>query len=258
MRETGGLNNLRLRPDEIGIHLLRIGMGPLLGQENRLLTFLPQEERERLAGLEREEQRREFLWSRLLMRLVLSFYLDMEPDEFEFGYGTHGKPFLRSFPWVQFNLSHTDGLIAYSVGLRRMGVDVEKTGENTGKNWNLLAERFFSKREKKSLFSSGRKTQRRLFYQIFTRKEAGLKAEGSGLSRPLGHFPVPITLRQKSTCGGWTYFTKFLEPGGYCLTQAVERSRGLSRYRFFEWTCSAVNKFLTDRGPRGTHGHLHH
>ena len=40
--------------------------------------------------------------------------------------GEHGKPYLKDFPHINYNISHTDGLVACGIGDRQLGIDVEK------------------------------------------------------------------------------------------------------------------------------------
>ncbi|HJT23094.1 MAG TPA: 4'-phosphopantetheinyl transferase superfamily protein [bacterium] len=163
---------------------------------------------------------------------------------------------------VQFNLSHTDGLIACSVARRRMGIDVEKMaeGEKKGRNWRLLVERFFSMDEKKYLSSHDLENQNRIFYRIFTMKEAVLKATGSGLNRFSENVSVPLTMAEKISGDGWDYFVKFFEPGGFCLSHAAENRDCPPKYRLFEWAESFFEnrfKFDSPNLMEGTYGHLH-
>ena len=41
-------------------------------------------------------------------------------------YGPYGKPFLRELPNIQFNISHTKGLVVCAIGTASLGIDAEK------------------------------------------------------------------------------------------------------------------------------------
>ena len=63
-----------------------------------------------------------------------------------------------------------------------MGVDIETL--DAALDYATLAERFFSTTEKKWLQESPAWRRRRLFFRIWTRKEAWLKGKGGGFSDP--------------------------------------------------------------------------
>lgn len=250
-----------LGSDEIQIHVLRTDPKPVSGFDGDLLPFLPWEERGRYLEFELEERRREFLWSRLLARWVLESILNRPTKELKFSYEKNGKPFLEGSE-AQFSLSHTEGLVACSVALRRVGIDVEKIPikEKGGRNWDLLARRFFSADEKKHLFSRAPEARQRVFYEIFTLKEAIAKADGRGLGWALGCYPVPLSPGIRSTTNGWECFTTNLEPGGFCLGHMAEDRARPARYRFFEWTEESLREFFAPYLPaltEGVYGNLH-
>lgn len=251
-----------MEPDEIHIHLLRAGCGNSRSLVKALLSFLPAAERWRYAQFDFEDQRRQFLWSRLLARLVLSSSLDKDMRDITFSHLDNGKPFLEDSE-VQFNLSHTEGLIACSVARRRLGIDVEKMagGEKEEKRWNLLAERYFSEAEREFLFSRDQASQSDAFFRIFTMKEARVKASGEGLSLLRADLSVPLPTREKSAVDSWEYLTKRLEPGDIFLAHAVENPNLTPLdYRFWEWDEVSLGNFLNNRisGPfEGIHGNLY-
>ncbi len=99
----------------------------------------------------------------------------------EFHLGAQGKPSLGPSAAWQFNLSHSGahGLIAISEGVA-VGVDVEVV-RPIDDLW-LLAEQNFSHAELDALRQTPRGDQAHAFLTAWTRKEACLKAVGSGLS----------------------------------------------------------------------------
>lgn len=235
-----------LKPDEIHIHLLQTGRGGFQSSVKDLLSFLPDEERRRYAQFDLEDRRREFLWSRLLVRCVLASLLGKDTQDLNFGYQDNGKPFLKNSE-VQFNLSHTEGLIACSVARRRLGIDVEKVarGEEAERRSNLLAERYFTATERKFLLSQDRASRSAGFFRLFTMKEARIKASGEGLSLPLADFSVPLTPMEKSTSDDWEYFAKHLGHNHICLAHAVENpDRTPLGYRVWEWEARFFVNFL--------------
>jgi 4'-phosphopantetheinyl transferase len=104
-------------PDEIHIHILRVGTGSSTEPLEGLLSLLPSNEREQYRRFESESRRLEFLLSRLLVRRLLATYLNSEMCDLKFGTRDWGKPFVEASD-LQFNLSHKCDLIACSLSRR--------------------------------------------------------------------------------------------------------------------------------------------
>jgi 4'-phosphopantetheinyl transferase len=226
-----------LEPDEIHIHILRSEREEFRYPPGNLLDLLPHEENTFSKSIEREQRRKEFIWSRVLLRGVLASYLERDPRELQFNYSAKGKPFLEDTK-IEFNISHTEGLIACSVGWRRLGIDVERFQDGDGRppDWNLLTRRYFSEAETKFLFSQEPALQKHIFLKIFTLKEAQAKAEGEGLSLLFSRFSVPLVFAERSRQGPWEYVSKFLESYNVFLANVAENpEESQLRYRFWEW-----------------------
>ncbi len=131
--------------------------------------------------------RHQFLVSRALVRCVLGHYLGIEPAAVEFRYSKIGKPELVSDIGLQFNLTHTNGLIALAVTKQApVGIDVEYL--NRQADIPKLASRYFSDEENSALYRLPAEAWSQRFYDLWTLKEAYLKACGTGLTRPLRDF----------------------------------------------------------------------
>src|SRR5437867_10140220 len=102
-------------------------------ERGRYLHLLAPDEVARLRRFRSEGNRCLFLVAHALVRLVLSRYLPVEPSEWKFAAGPHGKPEVagpRSFPLLRFSLSHTRGLAAVALTLgQEVGVDVESINQ---------------------------------------------------------------------------------------------------------------------------------
>ena len=128
-----------------------------------------------------EEKRNRKASSRAHLRRILARYVGTQPQGVKFAYGEHGKPMLAEQNEPGFNLSHSEskGLAAVSRGAR-IGVDVEFARE--GRAFTDIADRFFSQAESAELRALPPETRPAAFYRAWTRKEAYLKAWGTGLS----------------------------------------------------------------------------
>ena len=139
-----------------------------------------------------EKDRNHFIVGRGLLRTILGSYLDLEPAQVEFVYGSHGKPALKSRPKdqvLEFNLSHSKDLVLYAFNWDRMvGIDVEYIQSLT--DMDNFAEQFFSPHETVFINSLSGEQKEAAFFKIWTCKEAFLKANGSGLTTPINEVEI--------------------------------------------------------------------
>jgi 4'-phosphopantetheinyl transferase len=141
------------------------------------------------------QHRHRFSAMRSVLRRVLGGYAQVSPGSFTFLYGAKGKPSLggdQNRLNLRFNVSHSSGLgiIAITSG-REVGVDVETRGEIV--DYMGLARRFFSPREHQPLAALPEELGQKAFLRCWARKEAYIKALGTGLSCPLRSFAVSVS-----------------------------------------------------------------
>jgi len=156
------------------------------------LRLLSPEERERYGRYLFEKDRRIFLLAHALARLVLALYTGSEPEDLEFDVNEYGKPSVRAQagkPCPGFNLSHTHGMVALAVAQEQdIGVDVEDTRRSA--DWLGLTGKVFTPAEQADLWSLAPDDRKQRFYELWTLKEAYIKARGMGLSLPLEGFSM--------------------------------------------------------------------
>lgn len=166
---------------EIDVWIVTLQL-PRLNPSEYVAT-LSESERARAARFARTSDRERFVASHAALRRILgNHYCDSSPGALEFEFNPHGKPRLRDFPQVSFNLSHSGelALVAVTKSNRRVGVDVEEIRSEAVKDG--VAERFFSPGEMKRLKSLDGDERVLGFFRCWTRKEAYLKAIGRGIS----------------------------------------------------------------------------
>jgi len=134
-----------------------------------------------------------FQQTRSLLRRLLGSTLSQPPESLQFEYGTAGKPALSPVPSHEslfFNLSHTNevALIAVTASAE-VGVDIEhiRPVAHAAK----IARRFFSPSEVAGL---AEELGGERFFQLWTRKEATLKAQGTGLFISAANSPPTSTV----------------------------------------------------------------
>lgn len=132
-----------------------------------------------------DADRERYLSARVALRQILGTYLDCHPALLDFATGAHGKPLLSpDLSGLRFNLSHSEDLILIACARgREVGIDVEFKRDNVP--FETLADAYFDPEDawRLRLLSPEEKVEH--FYEVWTRSEAALKAEGVGLSAGL-------------------------------------------------------------------------
>ncbi len=136
--------------------------------------------------------RHQFLVARALVRTVLGQYLEQDPASLVFSQTAHGKPCLAHESPLQFNLTHTRGMIVLAVTTGApLGVDVEYV--NRVADVAKLTERYFSPAEASALYELPVELWNERFFDLWTLKEAYVKGCGTGLHTPLRYFSFGFT-----------------------------------------------------------------
>ena len=152
--------------------------------------LLSDEEKDKERQFATEALRKRFAVSRAVLRMLLQSYLSQPHETIEFHYGKQGKPFLANKETdLEFNLSHSHDLIAY--GFARgfpIGVDIEYINPHILRHG--LENAALSSFERAQFQQLDHEQKIMAFYRAWTRKEAILKADGSGLSKPLENVEV--------------------------------------------------------------------
>ena len=187
----------RLEPQislpEDEVHLWRVNLAGVAPTEQRWKQLLSEDERKRAGRFHFSRDREFFTATRALLRTILGCYAACDPSQLVFRYSDKEKPSLKDgfSNQLEFNVSHsgTTAMLAFARG-RALGVDVEQIREDF--DTDAIARRFFSTHEVQQLFSLDPAERHQAFFRCWTRKEAYIKAVGTGLSLPLGQFDVSL------------------------------------------------------------------
>lgn len=183
-----------LHTDEV--HLWRVDLGAVAPGERRWYEMLSLDERERAERFSSLQSRQTFISTRTILRFILSVYVHAKPEALIFSYSNQKKPFLDSphleCP-IEFSVSHSCNLALLAFARARpVGVDVEHIGRDL--DHELLAKRFFSPSERVELNALPASERHLAFLRVWTRKEAYLKAVGTGLTQALDQFDISSEL----------------------------------------------------------------
>ncbi len=177
--------------DDYQVHVWQVNLNSRNGLPKDLRDYLSPIEHERAAKFKFPNDREHFLLRHYLLRLILCKYCDCQLHELRFGYNSYNKPFINipEFKELKFNMSSSGDLML--IGLCKkddIGIDIEKIRE-TG-NLEQIGLENFSEQELEYFNSKLDKTT--AFLNIWTRKEAFVKAVGMGIYFPLKSFCVDI------------------------------------------------------------------
>lgn len=154
--------------------------------------ILSQEERERAGKFRFERHRRRFVAARGKLRHLLGRYLGIPPAAIALGYGPEGKPFCSCQPadWrICFNLSHSEDRAALAVSNGfEIGIDIEHIRPiDEG-----VVQQVFSQHERTTFEALPPARRQSVFYESWARKEACLKALGTGFILSATHFEFDL------------------------------------------------------------------
>lgn len=192
---------LSLEHDDVHVWTLAVSAaGALLdGLHDDPESWLGQRELDRLRRLQIRQRRRSYLLGKVFMRLVLSRYQAIEPGQWRFLENAHGKPSIDpqqlSRP-LYFNLSHSRNRLVLAVSrCHYTGIDVEYSSRQ--RRVSRLVDRYFSAPETDWLSRLTPARQQQAFYQLWTLKEAYIKARGLGLALALDSFSFDLAQAQQ-------------------------------------------------------------
>jgi 4'-phosphopantetheinyl transferase len=215
-------------PDEV--HLWRIQLSE--ENEQHLRTLLTGDEQQRADRLHFAADRRRFIVTRAILRILLGRYLRVAPESLCICYNEFGKPSLargQTPRTINFNVAHSGDYSLLAFGLAtHLGVDIEHL--SLGRNVVDLARTIFSPAQYRAFLALSEIDRTRTFFEAWTRKEAIVKALGGGLSIPFDSTHV------EEVCAPEWSIRKIEMDSDYVATVAVSAST--VDLRLWNWTLS--------------------
>ncbi len=142
--------------------------------------LLDDQERARAARFVFERDRRRFVAAHAGLRRLLGQRTGQAPQALRFELGAYGKPRLRGAARCAFNLSHSGDLALVALaGDGEIGVDLECV--KPLRDADALVRQCLSERERLQFHAMPESDRDLAFLRAWTRKEACLKALGTGL-----------------------------------------------------------------------------
>ena len=181
------LSNARPRvalPEPDQVHVWRIALDSAdVDLPNRLRT-LSADERARAGRFRVPSDRASYALTRAVAREVLAGYCGIAPEGLTFDYGPAGKPRLTHPGAPRFNISHSGTLAVVAVSRGEVGIDVERRKRPLPD----VGAGVFSPEEARDIRSADDPVI--AFYDAWTRKEALVKAMGTGLGESMADLVV--------------------------------------------------------------------
>ena len=183
------------------VTVMHVDLTPNASCEASSLLWLSEEEQVRCRQYPLPGPRRRFALCRAALRAILCRQFGCGNERLSFGSSDHGKPFAlvdEEPAAISFNLSHSGehGLIAL-VPHGRLGVDVEECVPR--RDFDELSEAVFGPHEQSALARVCGRDRVKLFFRLWTIKEALIKALGLGFTLDATQFEVPPALYQGET-----------------------------------------------------------
>lgn len=146
-------------------------------------SLLDNSEKQRASAIAHDFARVEFIKARALLRLVLADHATKRPNDFTFATASNGKPYVADDETLEFNVSHSNGIVLIAVARSPVGIDIEAAVISIDQL--SVADTVFSRTERAVLRSAPEAQRANVFLSLWTRKEAYLKATGRGFSSSL-------------------------------------------------------------------------
>lgn len=141
----------------------------------KLFTKLSQSRQIKVNSFYNENDKIISTLTEIFIKYCLEQYIGKKLIKLELIYNNYGKPRLKDFPNIYFNISHSGNIIVCSVNNQQLGIDVEKVKKF---DFNII-DMFCNVNDINHLKDVINKNI--ALYKIWTAKEAFLKFKGTGL-----------------------------------------------------------------------------
>lgn len=189
-------------------------------------TLLHPDEIERGWRYHRRDDRLRSLYTRSLLRILTGRYINQNPLAIRLIKGLSNKPELSDNLGWHVNATHSGNWILLAIGRYSVGIDVEEVKPDF--TFTDVIPISFSTQERQYIEAHGNATVH--FYELWTRKEAFVKAMGSGIDETFAQVPSLIGFHKLETtklaaAGEWT-IDSFYVAEGYPAAIAYNGSPG--------------------------------
>ena len=227
--------------DELAVFRLALSDGA--AWMPHLSQVLSPDEIERAARYRSSGDQLRFSCTRGVLRLLLGQYTHRSPASLDIIAGVNQKPALNESVGWQFNVSHSGNWMLIAIGRVDVGVDLEQV--NAYFSFSDLLPASFSPAEQHVVATGA--DARLCFYELWTRKEALVKATGKGMDSSFDQVPSlpgthPADARLIGQAGHWTV-SSFTVTDGYPAALAHHGHLSI-RPQFYTVTPELMHRFI--------------
>lgn len=144
--------------------------------EARYLPVLNREELFKYKNFANVSRKRQFLFSRFILKSKLDEVISKNANEIDFEIGPHGKPFIAGNR-IHFSISHSENYVGYAIAKKDVGLDIQAKRDFS--NLDGLIKKVCHDDEKKLLSES--QNLEMDFLKLWNLKEAYSKCTGEGI-----------------------------------------------------------------------------
>lgn len=156
-----------------GVHVFKVMVSDDVNYNHLYTNVLSADEENKALRFKRDADRRSFRLRKYVLRQLLSVFTGVEASALTYHYGEHRKPAVAG---VAFNSSHSGDCILIAIAPIAVGIDVEHIRQDF--DFDVLMDTCFTAEEHAFINQGERRNN---FFSLWTRKEAILKANGTGL-----------------------------------------------------------------------------
>ena len=162
-----------------GLHIFKIAVDEHFQKiESIYKDFLTEREILKSNRFRHKKDRDSYIVRKYITQKILSSFLNVPQNEIQYHKAANKKPIVQG---LEFNVSHSNGLILIAVCSSPVGIDVELMKKDFSFT-SLLTDCFHPN---ETILIKNSQDQLTCFYGLWTRKEAVLKATGEGLIEEL-------------------------------------------------------------------------
>ena len=173
--------------DAIAVYLLELEIPVPVLLMPAYLSYLGNAEGERWRSIRTAERQWQYLQSRVLRRVVLGAYTERDPAQLHFARDDWGRTRLADHGALHFSLTQCASHVAIAVGSDAvLGIDAE-TIFPVRPRFMHIARAYFSSGDLAQLMSGPERHRYHSFLELWTLKQAYLKALEPGLHRQMAH-----------------------------------------------------------------------
>jgi len=169
-------------------------------------SILSADDRRAMEKYHRPADKKRFAVNRIFLKTILAKYSGIPEENIELKDGRNGKPHLfipKSAPPFHFNLSYAGEYSVLSVSDRHIGIDIEQV--RPLKDFDSVISWACTQDEWEFLYSCSEEERLSKFFQIWVRKEAGIKAVADQAMSGLAGFPIVVSAGN----GTWRFLERF-------------------------------------------------